>query len=127
MRGDLNQSWFWYEIQRAQCTSCSDFFAPIVVFIDSTPVDMYGKVNVEPIMFTEGWFKHNIYTKAKLWQLLGFVSNIKVKSSAQNATGKFAAKDYHSVLKVILLDIAAVHSAGGLDHTLSLSMVLFLM
>ena len=52
VRGDLNQSWFWYETQRAQCTSCSDFFAPIVVFIDSTLVNRYGKVNVEPIMFT---------------------------------------------------------------------------
>ena len=52
VRGDLNQSWFWYESQRAQRTSCSDFFAPKVVFIDSTPVDMYGKVNVEPNMFT---------------------------------------------------------------------------
>ena len=54
VRGDLNQSRFWYETQRAQCTSCSDCFAPIVVFIDSTPVDMYGKVNVEPIIFTGG-------------------------------------------------------------------------
>jgi hypothetical protein len=27
-------------------------FAPLVVFIDSTPVYMYGKVNVEPITFT---------------------------------------------------------------------------
>jgi hypothetical protein len=40
VRGDLNQSGFWYETQRAQCTTCSDFFAPLVVFIDSTPVDM---------------------------------------------------------------------------------------
>jgi hypothetical protein len=54
MRGDLNQSQFWYETQRAQCITCSDFFAPLVVFIDSTPVDMYRKVNVEPIMFTGG-------------------------------------------------------------------------
>jgi hypothetical protein len=54
VRGDLNQSGFWYETQRAQCTTCSDFFAPLVVFVDSTPVDMYGKVNVEPVMFTGG-------------------------------------------------------------------------
>ena len=97
------------------------FFALIVVFIDSTPVDMYGKVNVEPIMFTGGWFKRNIRTKAQSWRPLGFVSDIKVKSSAQNGAGKFAAKDYHAVLKVILLDIAAVHSAGGFDHTLYLN------
>ena len=102
--------------------SCSDFFALIVVFIDSTPVDMYGKINVEPIMFTGGWFKHNIHTKAQSWRPLGFVSDIKVKSSAQNATGKFAAKDSHPFSKVILLDIAVVHSAGGFDHTLSLSL-----
>ena len=95
-------------------------------FIDSTPVDMYGKVNVEPIMFTGGWFKRKIRTKAQSWRPLGFVFNIKVKSSVQNATGKFAAKDYHAVLKVILQDIAVVHSADGFDHTLSLSMVLFL-
>ena len=122
VRGDLNQSWFWYETQKAQCTSCGDFFAPIVVFIDSTPEDKYEKVNVKPIMFTEGWFKHNIHTKGQSWRPLGFVSDMKVKSSAQNATGTFAAKDYHTVLKVILQEIAAVHSAGGFDHTLSLSL-----
>ena len=65
VRGDLNQSRFWYETKRAQCTTCSDFFAPLVVFIDSTPVDMYGKVNVEPIMFTGEWFKREVCTKAQ--------------------------------------------------------------
>ena len=121
VRGDLNQSWFWYETQRAQCITCSDFFAPLVVFIDSTPVDMYGKVNVEPIMFTGGWFKREVCTKAQSWRPLGFVADIKVKSSAQNATGKFATKDYHAVLKVILQNVAAVHSAGGFHHTLCLN------
>ena len=121
VRGDLDQSWFWYETQRAQCTSCSDFFAPIVVFIDSTLVDMYGKVNVEPIMFIGGWVKRNIHTKAPSWRPLGFVFDMKVKNSAQNAIGKFAAKDYNAFLKVILLDIAAVHTAGGFDHTFSLN------
>ena len=52
--------------------------------------------------------------------MLGFGSDIKVKSSAQNVAGKFASKEYHAVLKVILQDIAAVHSAGGFDHTLCL-------
>jgi hypothetical protein len=65
VRGDLNQSRFWYETQIAQCTTYSDFFAPLVVVIDSTPVDMYGKVNVEPIMFTGGRFKHEVFTKAQ--------------------------------------------------------------
>ena len=34
--GDLNQPRFWHETQMAECTSISDFFAPLVVFIDST-------------------------------------------------------------------------------------------
>ena len=79
---------------------------------------MYGNINVEPIMFTGGWFKHEVHTKAQSWRPLGFVADIKVKSSAQNATGKFATKDYHAVLKVILQNVAAVHSAGGFYHTL---------
>ena len=72
VRGDLNQSWFWYETQRAQCTTCSDFFAPLVVFIDSTPVNMYEKVNVEAIMFLGGGLsirfvqKHNHGAKLDL-------------------------------------------------------------
>ena len=43
---------FWYKTQRAQCTTFCDFFAPLVVFIVSAPVYMYGKVNVERIIFT---------------------------------------------------------------------------
>ena len=122
VRGVSNQYWFWYETQRAQYMSCSDFFALMVVFIISTPVDMYGKINVEPVKLIGSWFKCNICTKAQSWCQLGFVSDIKVKSSAQNATGKFAAKDYHPFPKVVVLDIAVVHSADGFDHTLSLSL-----
>ena len=88
VRGDLNQSRFWYETQRAQCISCSDFFAPIVVFIDSTPVDIYGKVNVEPIVLIGGLFKRNICTKAKSWCLLGFVSDIKIRTIFSTEIGK---------------------------------------
>ena len=66
VRGDLNQSWFWYETQRAQCITCSDFFALLVDFIDSTPVNMYGKVNVEAILFLGGWgFKRKVHAKAQ--------------------------------------------------------------
>jgi hypothetical protein len=78
------------------------------------------KVNVEPIMFTGEWFKREVCTKAQSWHPLGFVADIKVKSSAQNATGKFAPKNYHAVLKVTLQNVAAVHSAGGFHCTLCL-------
>ena len=101
---------------RVQYTTCCDFFAPLVVFIDSTPVDMYGKVNVESVMFTGGWFKHEVCTKVQSWRPLGFVVDIKVKSSAQNETGKYATKDYPAVLKIILQNTAAVHSAGCIHH-----------
>ena len=88
VRGDLNQSQFWYETHRAQCTTCSDFFASLVVFIHSTPVDMYGKVNVWSILCLQGGggVKHEVCTKAQSWHPRGFVADIKVKSSAQNAT-----------------------------------------
>ena len=72
-------------------------------------------------MVTGGWFKCEVHTEAQSWCPLGFVADIKVKSSAQNATGKFATKDYHAVLKVILQNVAAVHSAGGFHHTLCLN------
>ena len=81
-RGDLNQSRFWHETQMAECTSISNFFAPLVVFIDSTQVDMYGKVNIEPFMFTGGWFNREVCTKAQSWRPLGFIADTKVKSSA---------------------------------------------
>jgi hypothetical protein len=57
-----------------------------VVFIDSTPIDMYGKVNVEPIMFTGGGVKCGVCTKVQSWCPLGFVADIKVKSSTKIAT-----------------------------------------
>ena len=125
-KSDLNQSRLWHETQMAKCTSISDFFAPLEVFIDSTQVDMYGKVTVEPFMFTGGWFNHEVCTKAQSWRPLGFIANTKVKSSAQNATNKFVSQDYQSVLKVIIHDVAAVHAAAGFKHTLKLTGNFFL-
>ena len=83
-------------------------------------MDTYGKVNVEPLMFTGGWFNREVCTKAQSWRP-GFLADTKVKSSAQNAISKFASQDYQSVLKVILHDVAAVHAAGGFKHTLKLA------
>ena len=125
-KSDLNQSRLWHETQMAKCTSISDFFAPLEVFIDSTQVDMYGKVIVEPFMFTRGWFNHEVCTNTQSWRPLGFIANTKVKSSAQNATSKFASQDYQSVLKVIFHDVTAVHAAGGFKHTLKLAGKVFL-
>ena len=43
VRCDLNQSWFYHTTGWAQCTSCHGFLSLLVVFIDSTPEDMYKK------------------------------------------------------------------------------------
>ena len=118
-------AWQWSH-QRAQCTTCSDFFAPLVVFIDSTPVDMYGKVNVEPIMFIRRWFKREVCKKAQSWHPLGFVADTKVKSSAQNPTGKYANKDYHmqsskwssKMLQQCILQVDFIISSASMVDTL---------
>jgi hypothetical protein len=62
---------------------------------------MNGKVNVKPFMFTGGCFNHEVCTKAQSGRPLEFITDIKVMSSAQNATSKFASQDYQSVLEVI--------------------------
>ncbi len=51
VRTNVNCYWFWHEIQKEMCTGPTDFFAPLVLFIDS---NMYGKVSVEPLMMTGG-------------------------------------------------------------------------
>lgn len=65
--------------------------------------------------------RHEVHTKGQLWCLLGFVSVIKIKSSALDNTGKCAAKDYHRVLTMILPDIAADHPEGECHQTLCLN------
>ena len=54
LRCVFEQSWFRYETQGAQRTTCRDIFAPIMVFMDSTSVEMYVNVNVQPIILTGG-------------------------------------------------------------------------
>ena len=44
------------------------------------------RLNVEHIMVTGGWFKCEVHTEAQSWCPLGFVDDIKVKSSAQSAS-----------------------------------------
>ena len=69
-------------------------------------------------VYREGWFKHEVCAKVKSWHPLTFVVDIKVNSSAHNATGKISTRDYHSVLKVIFQIVAAVQSACAFHHTL---------
>jgi hypothetical protein len=121
VRADVNCSRFWHETQKEMCTGPTDFFAPLVLFIDSTPIDMYGKVSVEPLMMTGGWFKRSVRTKAHAWRPIGLLPNLKVKSRAQSkASSKSSIQEYHTALSVILEEMKQVHEIGGFPHALNL-------
>ena len=121
LRADVNRSRFWHETQKEMCTGATDFFAPLVLFIDSTPIDMYGKVSVEPLMMTGGWLKRCVRTKAHAWRPIGLLPNLKVKSSAQSkSSSKCSPQEYHTVLSLILEEMKQVHESGGFPHALNL-------
>ena len=68
-----------------------------------------------------GGVKCEVCRKAQSWGPLGFVAEIKVRSNSQNASGIFAGKDYHAVLKVILQSVAAINPSVGFYCTLCLN------
>ena len=75
------------------------------------------------LVLSQGLYKSTIVVPA--WRLDLFLTSNSNAVFRMHATGKFVATDYYTTLKVILLGITEVHSAGGFHCTLCLNGIFF--
>ena len=81
---------------------------PIIFYIDGLVIDVYGKLTLEPLSFTLGFFKGFLRNLAKAWRTLGFMEDLDSLYGANLQTPLDKANDYHAILACILEEFKQV-------------------
>ena len=118
--GDIHTGEWFFNAYNNICTSQRDVLVPIIIFCDETPIDTYGRLGLDAILFTLGCFKKDVRNLDKAWRLLGYVPDMKNYTSDGSSKSKQRniRKDYHSVLTVILQEIYELERSGGIAYTI---------
>jgi Plavaka transposase len=60
-----------------------DFIIGVIIFIDKTHTDCYGRHNLEPIIFTLTILRQHIRDNPRGWRVLGYIPDLETKSKAE--------------------------------------------
>ena len=96
-----------------------EILCPIILFIDGTPIDSYGRSSLEPVMFTLGIFNRKVRNLDAAWRVLGFVPNTEKSCMMEyNTNTKEGSRmkkiHYHQLLQEILNQISNLQKNGGM-------------
>ena len=87
-----------YVFQNAQYRLCDknpdskDFVAGLVMYVDKTHTDILGRYTLEPVVLTFSFFNQATRNNHKAWIVLGYISSLNDKSSAENDVTRTAAE-----------------------------------
>ena len=115
---DLNSGWWFRETcQMFSLEPRKDILLPIILFIDGSTIDTYGKMSVEPITFTLGIFRRSTRNKPEAWRTMGYIESLKnivsesIVRKANNA--KRRLQDKHTVIKSILKELIEIQGPNA--------------
>ena len=115
---DLNSGWWYRETCQMFCLEPrKDILLPIILFIDGSTIDTYGKMSVEPITFTLGIFRRSTRNKPEAWRTIGYIETLKnivsesIVRKANNAKRKL--QDKHTIIKSILKELIEIQGPNA--------------
>ncbi len=115
---ELNSGWWYRETcQMFSLKPQKDLLLPIILFIDGSTIDSYGKMSVEPITFTLGIFRRSTRSKPEAWRTMGYIETLKniisesIVRKANNA--KRRLQDKHTIIKFILKELIEIQGPNA--------------
>ena len=119
---DIHHSESFKNAHRSFCVSTNDILVPIIPFIDGTPIDPYGRNNLEVVMFTLGIFNQSTRNKPTAWRVAGYVPDPTNSNTGEHIKfdlshhKKAVSKriDYHEMLSFILDDFVKLEQSDGI-------------
>ena len=123
---DVNSGWWYRETcQMFHLQPKKDILLPLILFIDGSTIDKYGKLSVEPITFTLGIFKRSLRNKSEAWRTLGYIESLNhmvsesITRRANNS--KRRLQDRHTIIKFILKELIEIQGPNaGFEWDLSI-------
>ena len=83
--GSLHQKQHQHYKRNNERMHTNDQLLAVILFIDSTPIDVHGKLNLEPVMMTLVCFNKETRARPEAWVPIGYIKN---QSSNQEAEMK---------------------------------------
>ena len=102
--------------------SC-DILCPIIMFIDGTPIDTFGNLKLDAIMFTLGIYNRETRNKSYAWRLLGYIPEVADELLYDDGSKESDSKkkrqnkqriDYHHTLQYLLEEFVQLQNSSGI-------------
>lgn len=115
--GDVHETvWFRLTHNKMVSNPLVETLVPLMIYIDGTNIDSYGRLCLEPVTFTLGIFNRKYRFKEEAWRVLGYIPDLDSMYGSKTVEPGTKANDYHQILDVILKSMkSAMHSRSGYD------------
>ena len=89
-----------------------EFVFDLIIYIDRTHIDMNSRFTCCPVVFTSSLFNEKARRNHKFWRQLGYMFDVTLRSSAENATSTrgHATINNHAQLSVLLDGLCKVQN-----------------
>ena len=112
MYGDVNTGSLFVDAYHRVCKDPQkDIMAGLIGFCDKSHLDLKGKLTLEPMLFTFGFFNAEFRRRPEAWFPLGYLPNMNHVSPHAEADDKM--RDYHHCLEIILSELVEYQKLGG--------------
>jgi hypothetical protein len=115
---DINDGENYRNAYNLYCSKQQDeaVLCPIILFVDKTHVDTYGRLTLEPVNITLGIFKKEVRQEPRAWRTLGYIPNMTnvYTRSTQTLTPRMKMFEYHLMLGIVLQSLKRVQKLGGI-------------
>ena len=101
----------------------NDVLCPIIMFIDGTPIDTFGNLKLDAIMFTLGIYNRDTRNKNNSWRLVGYIPDTideqeyndgSLESKSKKLRQKQQRTDYHHNLHYLLQEFIDIQNSKGI-------------
>ena len=113
--GDVHETvWFQLTHKKLIQDPLKEILVPLLIYIDGTNIDSYGRLCLEPVTFTLGIFNRQHRFKEEAWRVLGYIPDLDSMYASNTVNAGMKANDYHQILDVILNSMKmAMNSRSG--------------
>ena len=123
---DIHHGYSFVRAHRNMCTASNDILVEIIPFLDGTPIDAYGRLKLEALMFTLSIFNQSTRNSPRAWRLHGYlpdpcseeniesIASVSDRGFVKNGDIVRKRSEYHLILKYLLNDFYSLENSEGI-------------
>ena len=104
--GDFENTEYYKETSKMYNINSKDsVLCPLLFYLDELKIDAFGRLGLEPLVFTLLIYNRKTRNLNKAWRNLGYMPNFDSLFGNTSYTPEEKANDYHACLKFLMSDV----------------------